>query len=119
MLRIQVSTGKSRLPSFLLIVSVIFSLYFLFKYAPHYITYYQVKQAFFNVAKQSVHLNDEELQEELERRIGSINPPFSLYEIQVHRGEGGILIETVYYVDVWHPYVDKIHQLVFNPRIDL
>ena len=116
---IQISIGKAKVPPvFFILVGMIVG-YFALKYLPHYITNYQVRQAFFNVAKKSFHQDEFSLREDLNRQLGSINPPFSVQNVEISREDNHLVIEIIYYVEIWHPYVDKVHRLYFHPRAEV
>ena len=112
-------SGTSNTQTLLIVLGSILGIYFIWKYAPPYITYYQVRQAFMNVARQSSHLDDAQLQEELVRRLESINPPFTSNEVTIERQGRSCSIFIDYVEVVWHPIWDKEHRLYFEPRIEV
>jgi len=113
------SSGKSTVETFLLITLVIAVVYFSIKYAPPFITYYQVTQAFFNVGSQSAHLDDGQFKDELRRRLKSISPPFYIDDVAMTRVGNTLILDVLYHERVYHPFVDKPHILAFNPHIEL
>lgn len=103
----------------ILVLAGIFALYIIVKYAPPYITYYQVQQAFITVAHDFGRRSDEEMRSELNHRLQSIRPPFDLSQVALTKVGNTVIIDAQYKVIVRHPILVDRHVLKFNPHAEV
>ena len=92
--------------------------YITYQYLPPYLKYYQIRQAFLVISKDSGRMNADEFERQLDIRLRKIDVPFDIREIAITRVGTTVIMDVVYRVDVVH-LGNKIHTLRFNPHTEV